>query len=308
MLEPKLLSVVVCTFNRADLLPGCLESLAEQTADKSSYEVIVVNNNSTDTTEEIAESFTKREPNFRMVMEFSQGLSHARNRGWRDARGRYVAYIDDDARAERDWLINAMRVITDHAPDIFGGPIYPFYLTQKPRWFNDAYEIRQTSDTPRNLGEKEYISGSNLIITRSLLEMLGGFRVDLGMQGNTLAYGEETELMIRARKVAEKCEIYYDPAVRVRHLVPEHKMHVGYFIKSKWTVGRKSPDIFQGQRRGGWRAILSLLRTIVKIIYAMLLGWFVRDRSIHPYWQNYVVERVAPLFGALGRYMVELKR
>ena len=92
------ISVVVCTFNRAQLAATAIESLCEQTADKSQYEVIVVDNNSQDNTREVTEDFCSRYPNLRYCLEEEQGLSHARNRGWRESRGVYVAYVDDDCR------------------------------------------------------------------------------------------------------------------------------------------------------------------------------------------------------------------
>lgn len=132
------LSIVVCTYNRADLLVDCLESLVNQDVDPESYEVIIVNNNSTDKTLEVVDRFAKKYPNIRTVQELNQGLSHARNRGWREARGKYVAYIDDDAKASPDWckrILNTFSTVTP-TPAAVGGQIFPYYETLPPAWFS----------------------------------------------------------------------------------------------------------------------------------------------------------------------------
>ena len=99
-----LISVVVCTFNRADLLETSLEALDEQILESSEYEVIVVDNNSTDNTLNVVEELCNRLTSLRYCFEPNQGLSHARNRGWREAMGEYVAYIDDDCKVPGQWL------------------------------------------------------------------------------------------------------------------------------------------------------------------------------------------------------------
>ena len=99
------ISVVVCTYNRAHILPGCLESLVAQTLDSKLFEVVVVDNGSIDNTKEVAETFVGKFSRFKVVSALQQGHSFARNRGWQEARNPFVAYIDDDARAYPDWLV-----------------------------------------------------------------------------------------------------------------------------------------------------------------------------------------------------------
>lgn len=301
-------SVVVCTYNRADLLTGCLTSLVDQMMDKSTFEVIVVNNNSTDETQAVAEAIAAAGSNIRVVFEKKPGASQARNRGVREAQGAYVAFIDDDARAESDWLEKLVEVIEAVAPDVCGGSIYPFYLSAKPPWFKDEYEIRRVRDTPGFLSANKYISASNLIFRKAFLEKIGGFDQQFGPKGDLFSYGEETELLARAREYSPDCKVYYDPAVRVLHLVPARKMRVGYFIKARWTVGLNHLDIFRLRHRGRIATILRLFYTVGSITVSLLVGIAARHRSKHPYWQNYVVEQVAPRFSALGHYLAELKR
>ena len=146
-----IISVIICTYNRAYLLSQCLDSLSNQTLEKHFFEVLIINNNSTDNTQEIAEFISKKEPNFRVILETSQGLSHARNRGWNEAQGLYVGYLDDDCKVPPEWLQTAQSCITTQTPDIFGGPYYACYNSQKPKWFKDEYGSHVSGSEPREL-------------------------------------------------------------------------------------------------------------------------------------------------------------
>lgn len=235
------LSVIVCTYNRALLLAGVLGSLAEQTMDPADLEVVVVNNNSTDETHNVAESFRTRFVNFLLIDEERQGLSYARNRGWQEAHGAYVAFLDDDALAEPDWcerLIAAFRTVAPQ-PASVGGMILPFYEEKPPRWFSDDFEIRSWGDSPAFLegawGQFGF-SGSNMAFPRELLEQYGGFRVDLGMKGETLWLGEEKELFFRLYQ--DQPRFWYDPKLRVRHWVPRQHMRVRYLFWRSFRAGQ----------------------------------------------------------------------
>jgi glycosyltransferase involved in cell wall biosynthesis len=138
-----IVSVIVCTYNRAGLLTKCLNNLVAQTLDPALFEIIVVNNNSIDDTPQAADAFNSKFRNFRCVFEKNQGLSYARNRGIDEAHGEYLVYLDDDALAPPEYLSNLVNVIKTHRPDFVGGPVYPYYISEKPAWFRDIYETRK---------------------------------------------------------------------------------------------------------------------------------------------------------------------
>src|SRR5258708_35944509 len=100
------ISAVICTYNRAEYLGRAIESLAHQDLDSAGYEIIVVDNNSTDNTAQLVKNSIEAYPSvqIRYVLETEQGLSAARNRGAHEAAGNYIAYVDDDARAVQAWL------------------------------------------------------------------------------------------------------------------------------------------------------------------------------------------------------------
>lgn len=92
------LSIIVCTCNRAAFLQRCLDALIAQSVPETAYEVLVVDNNSTDETASVVARMLPRHPHLRYVREEHQGLSYARNRGMRETASPWVAYVDDDGR------------------------------------------------------------------------------------------------------------------------------------------------------------------------------------------------------------------
>lgn len=237
--EALVLSVIVCTFNRVDLLPDCLTALVNQDLDKSLFEVIVINNNSTDSTQEVAETFTIHH-NFRVVFEYNQGLSHARNRGWLEAKGKYVAFIDDDAKADPHWckrIVDAFNTVNP-TPVVVGGEIHPWYEVHPPNWFCDDFEIRSWGKEKGFLKAPQGaygFSGSNMTFSKDILIKYGGFSPDFGMVGNKMRMGEETELFIKIFK--DYPYFWYDPAIQVKHFVPSKNMKVWYRFKRNFSSG-----------------------------------------------------------------------
>lgn len=232
------ISVVVCTYNRSELLWGCLESLAKQTLEVGLFEVIVVDNNSTDNTLEIADQFAKTLPNLIILSELNQGLSHARNRGWREAGGAYVAFIDDDARAAPDWcerILKAFNAVTP-TPVAIGGQIHPWYEVPPPSWFTDDFEIRTWGkfagflELPR---ARYGFSGSNMAFQRQILERFGGFSPQYGIVGGKLRMGEDTEFFYRIYE--EEPNFWYDPLIKVLHLVPKRNYNILYRISRSYS-------------------------------------------------------------------------
>ncbi len=305
--RPKL-SIVICTYNRANLLEAAIDSIVKQTLNDRDYEVIVVNNSSTDNTEAIVKQFSNQYRNVSLIDEQQQGLSYARNKGWRESRGEYIAYVDDDARCREGWLLNAMKVIKEVKPEIFGGPIYPMYLEGRPKWFKDEYETRIVSKEARMLNKDEYISGSNMFFKRELLETLGGFNTALGMKGSSLGYGEETELMIRARRRFTGCAIYYQPDVCVSHLVPREKMCISYFVKTRYARGHSMAKYDCKSSMKKQVAFTQLMLSVLVIVKKMALGLVYKKREKHRYWQNYFIEEVAYIFSDIGGYFAVLLR
>lgn len=275
MSEDIKLTVIVCTYNRANLLQDCLQSLSNQTIGKSLYEVVVVINNSTDNSREVADDLVKRHTNFRVVEEDTQGLSHARNRGYREAWGEYVAYIDDDGKAFPDWAERILRAFETVVPEpvAVGGMILPLYKKSPPLWFTDDLEIRTWGDKKGflQLPYAPYgFSGSNMAFRRSILESYGGFSTDFGMDGDKLRFGEDAELF--SRIYSHHPWFWYDPDIKVQHLVPERNMKISYRIKRAYFVGI-SNVIINRQRSAPNSLTTSLPAKLKNLYYSYFTEW-----------------------------------
>jgi glycosyltransferase involved in cell wall biosynthesis len=292
------LSVAVCTYNRADLLSGCLQSLAEQTADKSQYEVIVVNNNSTDATQEICEEFAKKHSNFRLVREPRQGLAYARNKGWNEAWCDYVGFIDDDAKADKEWLKRAHETIKTIRPEIFGGPYYPFYIGEKPKWMSDKFGTMQYGESGF-LEDNQFLSGSNIFFKKTLLDELGGFNPDLGMKGSKIDFGEETWLIVKARKAGIKT--YYCHDMKVYHLVAEYKKNPFWYLQAAYEHGRSADRMFMTDHQyEEGELIYGLLKDLDLFVSEMRRCILDAQEGEMDFLENRVIERLAPVMDRLG--------
>jgi glycosyltransferase involved in cell wall biosynthesis len=312
-----LLSVVICTCNRAELLRAALESLYPQALDPE-VEVLVIDNNSRDHTPAVAASFASQYPNVRYEKEARQGLSHARNRGWRAARGRYVGYLDDDATANPQWISVAKAIIADLHPEFFGGPYYPFYYPNtRPAWFKDAYASNDFGPAPRDLPAGEYLTGGNLFVRSDILEQLGGFDAEYGMTGGKLGYGEETELQKHARHRFPGAVFRYDPALFILHLTRPEKMTLRGAAAMAAARGRSAARLFpdhspvsrrHGRPLGAALSAWYLARTLGGITANLLLGLPLRDRKQFPYPQNFLYERVCGQIYWLSFFQEELRQ
>ncbi len=308
MAQP-LISVVVCTFNRAQLLAKLLSTVGQQTLDSKEYEIIVVDNKSTDHTAEIAKEFASRHPNSRYVYEDKQGLSHARNCGWRNAQGEYVAYIDDDCEAPTHWLRCARDIIETFSPAVLGGPYIALFKTPRPPWFKDSYESRDHGSEARVLNSDEYVTGMNIFIRRSLLVGLGGFDPNLGMNGNRIAYGEEGDLQSRIRTALTAQIIYYDPGLAIYNVVRDQQTRLYWLSEKFYSKGRSLYRMNPGRYRsqGRLRILLVGIRTVAALLFDLLFALFKRDRAQYPFLQNYFYERTQTYLAKLGRLFEQYK-
>ena len=296
-----LLSVIVCTYNRADILPVCLRSLAGQTLAKSLYEVIVVDNNSNDATRQIAQFYVAHAENFSLLVEEASGLSLARNRGWREARGEYVAFVDDDCKMPPQWARVARDVIQHVRPAVFGGSSFAFYNSPKPSWYKDSYLLHDFGEYARALSVNEHLDGMNMCFRRDVFEVVGGFDSTLGMTGRTIAYGEETELMSRVRMMMPGEIIYYHPDFFVYHLVRAEKMNLRREMMVRFANGRYSRRLFGAPSQfSGFNLFTQLARTLYYLLLDLLRAFFTRDRAQYPYAQNYLYERAFQHLRSLG--------
>lgn len=235
------IAVIVCTYNRADRLLLALEALTQQTLPSSAFEVLVVDNCSTDNTPAVCKVFQERFDNFRYVYEPIQGLSKARNTGWQVSQSLYIAYLDDDAIPCTEWveaILNVFETVRPK-PASIGGPIYPLWEIPRPDWITPGMETLFTmldgGDTPRWFDENEYPWGANVIYRRDALEEVGGFCEQLGRKGQSLLSGEET--LLNATLKAQGEGFYYSPQASVSHWVPKERITPDWLVQRSYWQG-----------------------------------------------------------------------
>jgi glucosyl-dolichyl phosphate glucuronosyltransferase len=227
------ISAVVCTYNRGSYIAKTIDSLLSQSLRRDLYEIIVVDNASTDDTASVVKNYESE--GVRYVYEPRQGLSYSRNTGFQQSRGDIVAYIDDDAMAHPDWLEKLLKAFSADAKiAAAGGKINPVWEIAKPDWITPNlytyFSCIDWSDKPYYLKEGKYLFGCNMAFKRNLLVDCGGFSTKLGRIGNNLLSNEEWEVFRYIDKRGLKK--YYDPEICVEHMVLRSR------INWKWLKSR----------------------------------------------------------------------
>lgn len=269
MTTPVRFSLCICTYNRADLLHHCLQALTEQNVDSSAFEVLVINNNCTDTTSEVCAAFQPAFAHFSEIHETQQGLSHARNRAIREAGSDWIVYLDDDAKAAPDMAEHILRTTENPKVRFFGGVYLPWYHYGQPVWFRDSYASNKKSYTqPTWLKEGEFVSGGIMGVHREVFTEVGTFRTDIGMTGEKIAYGEENELQIRARRAGYG--VLYDPAIVIYHVVARQKLNLDWFFASAFARGRDNLIIRNYPRHTAY-LLATALTAVGQVIVRLLL-------------------------------------
>ena len=197
-------SVVIPTYNRSDLLFAALESLVAQELKDLRYEVIVVDNNSTDRTAEVVKSFGGSKLPVRYVFEARQGHSYARNAGISQSRAPIVAFADDDVTVSRNWLATIKETFDAH-PEIgfIGGKVQPVWVAPPPRWLTSQHwgplALQDHGDSEFYLEPNKVIGviSANLGVRRELFEKFGMFSADVQMVGSDIGGMEDHEYVER---------------------------------------------------------------------------------------------------------------
>ncbi len=244
MIDTLKISVVICTYNRAAYIQDAMESLYRQTLARNSYEVIVVDNNSIDNTRQICQNFigSHSDARFYYFNEPKQGASFARNTGAGHALSPLLCFMDDDAIADNDYLERIVRFFETN-PDAggLGGRIIPRYLPAEPEWMSHYVSSLvgqfHYSDTLTVFKPGKYPLESNMIVKKKDFDAIGGFNTDLpGVVGTLRIGGEGKDFFLRLQGLGRS--IYYDPHIRVQHVVETAKLTPEYMYRVASGIGR----------------------------------------------------------------------
>ncbi|TAG12551.1 MAG: glycosyltransferase family 2 protein [Sphingobacteriia bacterium] len=238
------ISIIICTYNRAEYLPEALLSLYNQTLAKDLFEVIIVNNNSSDNTILVCEKFIASHTNaaFYLLNETEQGASYARNTGAAIAKASLLCFMDDDAVAYSDYLQNILNFFANYTgAGGLGGRIIPRYIPTEPKWMSKFVASLvgdfHYSESIKIFSANKYPLESNMIVHKADFNAVGGFNTALpGVKGTIRIGGEGKDFFLKLKAMGRI--IYYDPSVVVEHIVETKKLTPEYLYRVASGVGR----------------------------------------------------------------------
>lgn len=243
--ETPLVSVIICTYNRARLLRQAMDSvLAAFAQAPAKCELVVVNNNSSDDTAAVAAGMAAAHPGaVRVFLERRQGLSQARNTGITNARGKILFFTDDDCRVDPDWIAVSLRTFDEARADCVFGKVLPVWPRRRPNWLAaepffwsklallDYGDLRLEADSI-----KRQFFGANFAVSKEALLAAGVFDTTLGRVGSSLFAGEDTRLCENLLKHGKT--IVYEPGSRVNHVIEPERLSVRYFLRWHFFAGQ----------------------------------------------------------------------
>jgi glucosyl-dolichyl phosphate glucuronosyltransferase len=240
-------SVVLCTYNRCKSLARTLRSIAaSESANYFEWEVVVVDNNSTDDTRVVVDEFSRQYPGrFRYLFEPRQGKSYALNSGVRSACGQVIAFLDDDVIIEPTWLMSITSSLQTGDWAGAGGRTLLDQPFSPPSWLSLKYPgghggivaaLFDFGESPGELKVAPY--GTNMAYRKEMFERHGLFRTDLGPSPSrrTPRPNEDTEFGRRLMAAGER--ICYEPSAVVYHGVTEERLHKKYYLDWWFDYGR----------------------------------------------------------------------
>ncbi|HRD57105.1 MAG TPA: glycosyltransferase [Ferruginibacter sp.] len=275
------ISVVICTYNRQAYIVSCLQHLAKQSLPLQQYEVIVVDNCSTDETALLVKHFLHQNSSlpFRYVFEENKGLSYARGRGVAESKSEIILYIDDDAEAD-EHLLKMFVDFFYQQPNASGagGRIIPKFTERpEPKWISrwlDGYLVRVDHGGSIRLfeGRMKYPAGCNMVYRKKYLLEAGGFNPELTFRG-------DDKYIFHAVKAINP-NIYYVPEALVNHNIPGKRLDFAYFKTLFLKTGNEE------KKRVSAQGLFALIKKFGEYIFkfavacAIWIGYAINGKEI----------------------------
>lgn len=264
------ISVIICTYNREKFLPKALASLTEQTVGPNVYEIVIVNNNSTDNTEQISKEFIATHPelNIKYVVETQKGLSSARNRGIIESSSELIAFIDDDAEVEKNYLETAINFFNEHPTvSAMGGKVIPIYETGKePEWLSLPLWGLVTKvdwgNKTRRYPPSKYPAGCSMVFQKTVFDKVGMFNTNLHLRS-------DDKYIFRQLEKFNKDFLYF-PKLVVRHNIDAYRVTLESVKKISLIVG--ASERARLKNAGVLKNIKKIIEYKLKLIAAIIIA------------------------------------
>lgn len=275
-------SFITCTYNRAENLRKTLESLCEQTLSPNNYEIIVIDNNSSDNTAEVCADIKEKhfEKQIYYFKEINQGLSFALNRGIKEAKGDFIIYVDDDETIGPKHLKRLHEYLNEYKDAVLiGTQVIPIYEGKEPKWMSHFTQrliggYFNAGHSVKKLEKSNYPGTGHTIIKRELYSKYGFYNTDLGRTGTSLLGAEDKDMIFRL--VNNNVECYYFPDIPIYHHIPAYKLTDAFFDKLTLSIGkseriRTQAISMQAYRRRVFDEFVKWVASIVLCIFYMII-------------------------------------
>lgn len=274
--ESCFLTVAVCTHNRAAYLAECLRSILDSCSALScSWELLVIDNASSDATPSLLARLTERE-GIRAVRESRLGISNARNAAVENARGKVVAFVDDDVLVAEDWAETLVHEFCSRQPDVLGGLMRGRWERPPPWWLDDTLYgqlgLLEKVQIVEGLGCPRIYCG-NCAFRREALLALGEapFNTRLGRKGSRLTGNEESFLVARLHQMGKV--VAFAESLVTYHRVPASRLTIRHYLKwhFDWGVSdQRESEIRTGARRLPRWVVTEMTLRCVQVPYFFL--------------------------------------
>lgn len=273
---PPRVTVAIPTYNRAPILRETLATLAQQDFPPTDWELLVIDNASTDDTAAAVAEFASARPAPRYVLERTQGLNHARNRAIAEARGDVLIFGDDDILTRPDWVRQMSAPLLADAGErkigALGGEVIPVFPQGVPEYVKTWHRPLRFRPDLGPVGGRSSPMGANLAFRRAVFAEHGLFRADLDRKGGSLLSGGDSEMIQRLRRAG--LEIWFAPAAEVQHQMPASRTAFRYVARHAFDNGR-SAVLERGQNSPGFlasRFFANAFKLLGQLLLALVCG------------------------------------
>ncbi|HEV7350872.1 glycosyltransferase family 2 protein [Telluribacter sp.] len=237
-------SIIICTYNRASFLKETIDSILFHLTDTAKYELLIVDNNSTDQTADVVRQYAEV-PVVRYIFEKNQGLSYARNRGIQEAQYPVIVFLDDDIEIHPRYLAVLDSQYQDSSVHIVGGKVLPFE-SQVPDWLPKKYfYLASVYDAGENRMIVPKLMGANHSFRKEVAVKVGGYNTGIGPLGDFKLGGDENEFLLRAQK--KGYQLLYHPDLIVYHKI-QNRFNKEFILTYSYNIGATEANIDYSHR------------------------------------------------------------
>jgi len=302
-------TVAIPTYNRADFLRQTLAGLVNQQFPREHFEILVIDNNSTDHTASVVAEFASAHPAPRYLREEKQGLDYARNRALDEARGEIVVFGDDDILVKPDWLAQmAVPLIADldtRKIGAVGGEVIPVFPDGLPDWVREWHAPLAFRPDLGPIPHRHSPMGANLAFPKWIFAQLGPFHTALDRAAGNYFSGGDSEMIRRVR--AAGLEVWFAPAAAVQHQMPANRTTFRYASRHAFDSARSrvidragqpgASGYFASRLAGNFLKALGL--AVLAILYAIVLQTGAAKKALVRAWRScgYLYQIPRSIFG-----------